>query len=321
MQKSEIDNLHMKSEIDNLHMKLKDELMKTIGLFINEIELVFEYVNNVERIKTYTDKLSENDTNLTDFIKETLENLKEYEENILMINSNNKVKSSDFNFLSNLKMFNNLLNFDVFRDENKNTKKTIVKYVYSIYMSSFILNFGLQSNDLINQTELLSFVSVLEEKLKPPQNSLDIKKSSTKSDGGGTLPTSVGDGDGRGTGTLGIDNILPQMLSGMGNLPGLGLGDINGLSNIFQSLMANNDIMNIASDLSKDIKNENIDPMSLLTSLMSGQPNDKLNKLVTNITNKIETKINNGEIDKDLLEKQAENIMSSVQNKNLFDKL
>jgi hypothetical protein len=107
----------------------------------------------------------------------------------------------------------------------------------------------------------------------------------------------------------------------MGNLPGLGLGDINGLSNIFQSLMANNDIMNIASDLSKDIKNENIDPMSLLTSLMSGQPNDKLNKLVTNITNKIETKINNGEIDKDLLEKQAENIMSSVQNKNLFDKL
>lgn len=306
----------MKSGIDNLHLKLKDELFKTIKLFINEIELVFEYVNNVEDIKTYTNSLTDSDEKLTVFIKETLENVKDHDEKILMINSGSKVKSSDFEFLSEIKMFNNLLNFDVFKDENKNTKKTIVKYIHTIYMSSFILNFGLQSNKFINEKELLSFVSSLEEKLnkqkivvKTSNNKLSDKKHDKKED---TLSTSVNESH----------QLFSQMLPSatlLGNIPGL--GDVNGLSNVFQSLMANNEIMNIASDLSNDIKNENIDPMSLLTSLMSGQPNDKLNKLVSNITNKIETKINNGEIDKDLLEQQAQNIMNSVPNNNLFDKL
>jgi hypothetical protein len=296
------DNIsNIKSDISTLNSKLENELINTIKLFINEIELVFEYVKNIKSIKKYTDSLVENKENLQKFIKECLENLKEHEEKIYFIHADKKIKSSDFEFLNNVTLFNNLLNFKVFNDENKNTKKTIVKYIYTIYMSSFILNFGLQSDN--QSDELLSFVSSLQNKLNIKTNDKNVDKNNKSSKN--TLPK--------------IDN-MNMDIQNLG-LPNLGLSNLNGITNIFQSLMSNNEIMNIATDLSKDIKNENIDPMSLLSSIMSGQPNDKLNKLVSNITNKIETKINNGEIDKNLLEEQAQNIMNSVQNNNLFDKL
>ena len=43
---------------------------------------------------------------------------------------------------------------------------------------------------------------------------------------------------------------------------------INNLGDVFKSLMANKEIMNIASDMTNEIQIENIDPISLLTSLM-----------------------------------------------------
>jgi len=72
----------------------------------------------------------------------------------------------------------------------------------------------------------------------------------------------------------------------------------------------------LATDLSKDIQDQKIDPMMLLSSIMSGKPNDTIKNLVSNITNKIESKINNGEIDKTIFEQQAKNIINSVQNSN-----
>jgi hypothetical protein len=231
--------------------------------------------------------------------------------------SKKKIKSLEFNFLNDIKLFDKLLDFSVFKDENKNTKKTIVKYIYTIYTSCFILNFGMVSNEdnggIIKEDDLLSFVSNLTNKLKIQEES-QVEKVTTIGHHRGhrghsrdiisnskNIPNSDND--------LDFNMIGSQLLSS-------GLGDLNGLDNIFQSLMSNNEIMNIAADLSKDIKEENIDPMALLSSIMSGKPNDKLNKLVSNITNKIETKINNGEINKDELEEQAQSIMNSVKFNN-----
>jgi hypothetical protein len=84
--------------------------------------------------------------------------------------------------------------------------------------------------------------------------------------------------------------------------------------NLLESLMQNGDIMNLATELSKDIQSENLDPMTLLSSMMSGKPDNKIQKLVENITSKIETKINSGEIDQNVLEQQAQSILSTVQN-------
>jgi hypothetical protein len=318
----ENDNLDkFKYDIDNLNIKLEKELIDTLNCFMNELELVFEYVNNIDDLRKYIKLLTENKQELQKFIKDCLENLKDHEEKIYNIMySKKKIKSLEFNFLNEIKLFNSLLDFSVFKDENKNTKKTIVKYIYTIYTSCFILNFGMVSNEdnggIIKEDDLLSFVSNLTNKLKIQEES-QVEKVTTIGHHRGphsgysrdiisnsknkNIPRSDNDFD--------FNMVGSQILSG-------GLGDLNGLGNIFQSLMSNNEIMNIAADLSKDIKEENIDPMVLLSSIMSGKPNDKLNKLVSNITNKIETKINNGEINKDELEEQAQSIMNSVKFNN-----
>jgi hypothetical protein len=315
----ENDNLNkMKFDIANLNIKLENELINTLNCFINELELVFEYVNNIEDVRKYIKLLTENKEHLQKFIKDSLDSLKDNEEKIYnIISSKKKIKSSEFDFLDNIILFDNLLNFSVFKDENKNTKKTIVRYIYTIYTSCFILNFGVVSNTknggVIKEDDLLSFVSNLTNKLKIKEEESQLEKVSTVENRIGSIKTNsinIPRSD------LDFTKVGSQLLSG-------GLGDLNGLGNIFQSLMSNNEIMNIATDLSKDIKEENIDPMTLLSSIMSGKPNDKLNKLVSNITNKIETKISNGEIDKDALEQQAQSIMNSVKanNSELFDKL
>ena len=57
--------------------------------------------------------------------------------------------------------------------------------------------------------------------------------------------------------------------------------------------------------------------MVLLSSIMSGKPDNNITNLVSKITNKIEDKINNGEIDRSMLEKQAKDIMGTVGKSNI----
>jgi hypothetical protein len=47
---------------------------------------------------------------------------------------------------------------------------------------------------------------------------------------------------------------------------------------------------------------------------MSGKKDDKLLGIVHNITSKLEEKINTGKIDKNMLEKEAENILNKFKN-------
>jgi hypothetical protein len=72
--------------------------------------------------------------------------------------------------------------------------------------------------------------------------------------------------------------------------------------------MGNSGILSMATELSKNIQEENIDPMSILSSMMSGRPDETVQRLIKNISGKLEEKINNGEIDKELLEEQAKNM-------------
>ena len=64
--------------------------------------------------------------------------------------------------------------------------------------------------------------------------------------------------------------------------------------------MENKSIMNLAEKVSKDLKNQNINPMELMSGLMTGKnimQNKKFANLVTNLSKEIETKIETGELD------------------------
>ena len=87
---------------------------------------------------------------------------------------------------------------------------------------------------------------------------------------------------------------------------------LNSISTLMDSVMANPDIVNIAKEISVDIQSQNIDPMSMINGLMSGKPSAQLEGLISKIGSKIDQKINSGEIDGNVLEQQAANILNNV---------
>lgn len=281
---------------------IKQELFKILTTFFNEIDLVFDYIDKkvVKDLQTFLKCLND-ENNLKKFTNQTIAILQPYETEISYItNSKGKIKTAQYNFLNDVVLFDGILGFKLFVNENKNTKRSIVKYLYNIYMSVFILNFGIG-----NETLNTFFNNIQERVLK------ENKEFNTNSQGDGNLVTT------------GMDTVR-----GMGSLPGTGIPGMPGmpgnLGNLIESFMGNTDIMKLATDLSKDIESQNLDPMMLLTSMMSGKPNKRVQDLVQNISNKIENKINNGEINKDILEEQAKNILNTVQTPgnnmfNMFD--
>lgn len=299
----------------NINPIIKADILSTLNTFINEIELVFDYVDRkcVENLKHFLTKLND-DVDMIEFSQASYKCLKQYETNLSYVTKKQKLKTIDFNFLDEIILFNNLLDFKVFNKENKNTKRTIVTYLYNLYMSCFILQFGTQTDNNELTQNILGFVENLQkssqqlekqELEKSRKNKISNKKNLKVS-----KPANANNND------IGIMNIFENLTSG-GGLGGLGGalgglgGGLGGLDTMFQSLMSNNEIMNIAKDLSKDIQDQNIDPMTLLSSMMSGKPDTQIKNLVNNVTEKLEQKLTNGEIDKTVLEIQAQNILNN----------
>ena len=346
----------MSIDTEKINLFVKEDLKSNLTKFFNEIELSFDYVSKEtnHKLKCFLKKLDKNEQFL-EFTNMTLSILKTYEDKITyIITTKNKLKTSDFDFLNEIVLFNDNLDFKVFKSENKNTKKCIVNYLNSIYMGICILEFGLEKTSR-NFNEIVEFVKKITD--------LRNKKEKEEREEIDALPTnSLGNllgGKGKPGGLL-LNDILKSF--GNMNLDNFNLGDLenlpnnlsnsldgineleNGLKfieqnvlkkgekgkngesntqipgldgnfgNVFKSLMENKEIMNIASDLTRDIQAENIDPISLLTSFMSGKRDEKLEGLVNNISTKLQEKINTGKIDKGVLEKEAENILNKFKN-------
>jgi hypothetical protein len=273
-------------------------LIKTLTKFFNEIDLVFDYVDKgiVGKLEKFLKHVS-NPNNMKVFVEETVPILKKYEENISKVIAKRRVRTAEYDFLNDIVLFKGLLKFDVFKDENKNTKLSLVKYLHTIYMSVFVLHFGMVSGDVDSLTHHLSgFVKGIQDRISDEKLSQQLSQKLSKKD-------------------KRIRESSNDLRESSNNLP-LPTSSGPNFGNLMESLMKNNDIMNLATDLSRDIQTQNLDPMMLLSSIMSGKPNETIQNLVSNITNKIESKINNGEIDKTMLEEQAQSIMNTVQNSN-----
>jgi hypothetical protein len=270
---------------------VETELKTNLQKFFNEIDLAFDYVpkSDVEKLNTFLKELC-ND-NITKFTSEILERLKPYEEKIsYIVMTKTKLKSSHFAFLNEIVLFNNILNFNVFTNENKNTKRTIVNYLYNMYMSSFVLQSGFV--DISNVQDFAKHINQFVSNLKI-QNEKQNEKVNETPNQNIKVNENVND----------LGNILSNISGSMGN---------GGMGGVLQSLMGNKEIMNLASDLSKDIQSQSLDPMTLLSSMMSGKPNSTIENLVSNITGKIEEKIKSGDIDKTLLQSQAQSILKEL---------
>lgn len=253
---------------------MKEMFVNTVNQMVNELDLAFSYIpkDTIDKLHEYVDKLRSNETYLNSQFKEIYTALKEHDSTLSsLLTGNEKIRNHQLDFIHELKVFDSTLDCSIFKNENKNTKKEIVKYLATLYMSSCFLQ-----TDLANISESLeSFIKTMQ---RPKDENVKGKK------------------------------VLRQQTK----------KNATGASNIgmFEDLFANPDIMNLANDLTKDLEAKKIEPMSLLSSILSGKPNDTLQELVSDISNKIETKINNGELDKKALEDQAKTMLNAFSSSN-----
>lgn len=279
----------------NLTEPIKTELFKNIDSFINEIDLCFDY-KNISKILTCINSIKKNETLFNVFVNKTYLHLYKYEKEMsVILFSNNKIRTPAYNFLDNIILFEDStepLKLITFTNENKNTKKSFLKYIYNIYMSCFFLYLHQNKNDTTNNTlmtELNDFVSnITKESLNthdfpdPPIEEIIIPNTSNYT----------------------TSNRIPNTSN----------YDTSGLNGLMSSLMGNIDIMNIANEISSEMKNETLNPMDIMSSLMSGNINDgPLGNLMNKIKTSVDSKINSGEINQTLLEEQARDIINKVQ--------
>lgn len=291
---------------------IKKELFKNVDAFLNELELTMDYLDPqvIPSIRSYIKKVDSEQEEYKQFLEYTTQHLGIHESKIsAVLFSNKKVKSDFYNFLNGITLFSNILSFRVFENESKNTKKGLIKYLYSIYMSCIFLNQtktetkkeadeATQDETELLTTKLAEFVDKIQKEAETTLKEEDIKESKPSSSRHRR----------RNAISYGRSNLNQADPA----LAALGGGE---MGNIMESILGNKEILNIATDISQKMQSQQINPMTMLSSLMTGNiENSPLQGLVEEIQQKVEDKINSGEIDKSKLEDQAKNIMGTISN-------
>ena len=256
----------------------RTELHDNITKFINEIDIAFDYIPKeiIKKLKNYQKTLLANHSKEID-----LYNKLSPIQSDININSNTKLKNISFDFLNNVKLFDDIMDFNLFNSEHKSTKKVIVKYLYNIFMCVFILQFN-DSNDSIKQ-----FLSGIQEQIESQRKQEQQQQEKEQEH------------------KQAVEQYRQKKI------------EKGGIEEMINSLLTNPMIQSLANDITSDLKNEHINHMSLLESLMSGKPDNKLLGLIEKLSEKLETKMKNGELDKDMLENEAKNLINNLSNSNL----
>ena len=240
----------------------------------------FEYVDKsvIKLFNKDVIKLQKKDEFFDVFVEREINELKKYESVLYkIISTDKKIKTQELEFLNNITLLG--LKFELFKNENKNTKKSFVKYIYNIYMSLTMIN-NCKNLDSQNLEGFAKF--------------MDEFKKNLESQAQPTGPTGPSGPSGPKKKLHGISRQPPSNILG-------------------SEFTSNPQIMSFANEIAKDIESQNVDPMSIIGSMMSGNPNPTVNNLIKNITSKLETKINTGEIDGNMLQEQANTMINSVQ--------
>jgi cob(I)alamin adenosyltransferase len=283
--------------------QIKQNLFNNVASFVNELELSFDYIDAelISKINKYIEDIKNKPERFGKFAKFTRNHLGLFEKQICFILfGKQKVRTEQYEFVNSILLFgddkdNCLLNLSLFDKENKNTKKGFLKYVYNIYMSCLFL-----SSTKENLTEELNLY------LEKVQKEIE---EASQANAAAVVPTNKQKQKKRET--------VPSMASMMTGMMGGGGGMPAGLENIMSNLMGNKDILNIATEISEQMKSEKINPMSMLSGLMSGKMDPRLTNLVSKVQENVESKITSGEINKEQFEEQAKNIIQTVNSSDI----
>lgn len=207
-----------------------EEFKSLLDDFINEIELVFEYIPS-----ELLNMLRNQSENITDQVLDDFYNSLNHFHNVFT-QPDQKLSKQVLNAFDNVVLFD-ILPFNLFKSENKNTKRSLIKHLSNMYLVSNINNVGL-IGESVQQTQL-------QQQLQPQQ--------------------------------------FQQQTGPMSGLFKGGLGE----------LLKSDALTNIVNNLSNKIRDENIDPTSLLMGMMTGQRNAQQDNLLNYLTETINTTLTN----------------------------
>ena len=211
--------------------------------------------------------------------------LKKIDDNKTMIeNKDETLFQNDTYFLEEIS-FNRLWDKNI----SDNTKNTIWKY----FQTFVIININLKSDQDLHKA--LESINASKKIKKTTAKELQTLKKLTK-DIQKDSPSDISDN--------GNENELENMVSGM----------------------MDSDIGNLAKEVASSINieemfgnvNENSNPMEIFASIM--QP-DKMNNIFQNINSIVESKVHKGELDKDSLKHQAENMFGTMSKNPMFNSM
>jgi hypothetical protein len=241
------------------------EFKNLLDNLINEIELAFEYIPSelVKMLKSLdiTDQL------MDDFFK----SLNKFDKQLIetsFVLGDKKLSKETLNEFDEVVLLD-ILPFKLFKQENKNTKRSLIKHISNIYVVS--------NKDLLDKCKIKQDKQLDEQielaQLQQQQSQVQQQRSQVQQ-----------------------PELVNQLLNG-------GLGDI----------LKSDALTNIVNNLSNKIRDENIDPTSLLMGMMTGQRNSQQENLLNYLTESINTSLSNDQQFSNSISNLTNNIQSNPE--------
>ena len=301
---------------------IREELFKVLNTFVNELELTMDFISKdtIDTINKYIQKIYKNKTCLNKFTLQINNYLKQYSTYFAVcLFSNKKIKSNYYDFLYDIKIFGDnfdLLDFSIFKNESKNTKKDITGYLYSIYMACVFLSHNYTQDQM--SEELLNFVDKIKieannKEQKQLDDNIEIDQLQQLQNSHSTIlqrrNAITYEGCGQSQDQEHISEGMQNMMNSI-----LGDSENDGLNTIMNDILGNTDIMSLAKNMAQEMQTNQINPMSMMSSLMSGNigDNNQLQNIMDKIKTTVDIKIDSGELNVNNIQNQAQDIMKNL---------
>lgn len=281
----------MNTEHGLLFELVKKDFLQCVNQMVNEIDVSFDYISDATKqsLQSYVSRLNTDDALVHAQLADLYSTLEPYRAQLsLVCEGKHKVKKGDLVFMDSITLFENQLAMKQFAHENRNTKIVLIKYMYTMFMTGMFVH-AHDNNSIEGLLENMS--AFLENVQNKHDRATANAEASTSKQGAKKRHTSSRKNP---------------------------MDEINGLVG---QLLENPEMASIANDISKELMDKKVDPKRLLTSLMSGKPDRQLTGLVESISTKLDAKMQSGEIDKEALESQAQDILGAVSSSDIVSQL
>ena len=242
----------------------------------------------------------------------------------------------DFNYIWNHTTFNE------HNEKNMKIKDNIWKYLHSLFLYTYCSNHSKNLKDIISDYKLAKSKIDPEQLEETPKilfgiidNLYHKRKIENKEEGEDDIFKDPKDDENQKSGMPDLSGLFKNMAGNLGNLGDLGnlgnLGDLGNLGNLgngdpskIAESMFGGKIGQLACDIAKDIDPSSLDlnlenPGDLLNPLLSGLKGDTsqlesspIFGIVNQITEKLQTKLNSGEVDEKELFNEATDMIDNL---------